>query len=98
MNYFFKYKIMSNMTDYDIVKILKNDVENKNFLNFRKNVKDSKIFEIIMKLYPGNELYDDYYLNLECLENNIAFGEDSTNDCNDLIEIVEKLLLLDITP
>lgn len=86
------------MSDYDIVKILKKNIENKNFLDFRTNIKDPKIFEIIRKLETGNELYDDYYVNLDCLENNIAFGQDSTNDCNDLIKIVEKILLLDITP
>ena len=86
------------MSDYVIVKQLKKDLENKNYISFRHNVKDPKIFDIIRRLDDNNELYKEYYENLEYIENNIAFGEDPTNDCNELIEIVEKILLLDITP
>ena len=86
------------MSDYVIVKQLKKDLENKNYIKFRHNVKDPKILDIIRRLDDNNELYKEYYENLEYIENNIAFAVDPTNDCNELIEIVEKILLLDITP
>jgi len=57
-----------------------------------------EIFNIIFNIDENDELYEEYFTNLEYLENDIAFGQDPTNYCNDLIKTVEKILLLDITP
>jgi hypothetical protein len=86
------------MSDYDIINILKQDIAKEDYRSFYRHIKDEKIFNKILELEPTNKLYSHYFTNLKCLKLNLAFDDKSPGDCDDLLEIAEKILLNDITP
>ena len=86
------------MSDYEIINILKQDIAKEDYHSFYRHIKDEKIFNKILELEPTNELYSYYFTNLKCLQLNLAFDDKSPGDCDDLLEIAEKILLNDITP
>lgn len=79
----------------DFIAILNKYLEDKDYYKFRKDIKDDKIFNKVIKLTVFHELYIEYFTNLDFIEYDLVLYQDPKQYCYKQLYTIEKILLMD---